>query len=30
VTHLRTAAAGTASKAEQRYLLTEIARLGAQ
>jgi RNA polymerase sigma factor (sigma-70 family) len=30
VAHLRTAAAGTASKAEQRYLLTEIARLGAQ
>jgi RNA polymerase sigma factor (sigma-70 family) len=30
VTHLRTAAAGTGSKAEQRYLLTEIARLAAQ
>ena len=30
VAHLRTAAAGTGSKAEQRYLLTEIARLGAQ
>jgi len=30
VAHLRTAAAGTGSKAEQRYLLTEIARLAAQ
>jgi RNA polymerase sigma factor (sigma-70 family) len=30
MTHLRTAAAGTGSKAEQRYLLTEIARLAAQ
>jgi RNA polymerase sigma factor (sigma-70 family) len=30
VAHLRTAAAGTGSKAEQRYLLTEIGRLAAQ
>ena len=30
VQHLRTAAAGTGSQAERRYLLTEIARLGTQ